>query len=176
MGIAGLIPDSSAKTARIAAAFIIENPHFFDEMFQLAISDKPRLAMRSSNVVFIIHCSHPEIVAPKYDDILGNLMLLTDTSAKRNLLRIFTENTHRVNDDQLGKLTNIAFEFLQWPEAEVAHRVYALSILVDISEKFPEITNELIAVIELQVNSALPAFRAVGKKMIKKLYERNTTL
>lgn len=164
-----MIPDSSAKTARIAARFITDHPAHLDEMLKIAVSEQDKLTMRASNVIYLVHTYKPDLIKPEYTKILRTLLHIKNSSAKRNLLRIFVGNTRYLSEEQMGLLMDISFKFLEMPELEVGPRVYAMHILFEISQNISEIKPELKSIIEFQMINADNAFQSMGRKILSKI-------
>ncbi len=166
-----LLPDSSRKTADIAAAFILKHPMHLEKMLAMAYSDRDKIAMRASRVIFLIQEQAPDMIRPYYNEIINQLRHIQNNAAKRNLLHLFMGNTFLLDEDSLGLLVQRCFIYLESSNSEVAHKVYALEILYEVSIKIPDIKPELITIISHQIETAQSAFKAAGSMILKKLHK-----
>ncbi len=68
-----------------------------------------------------------------------------------------------------GLAVEICFTFLQDTKEPVAIRVFAMTVLTQLSKVSPELKNELIPIIEDQLPYGSPAFISRGRKALKEL-------
>ncbi len=169
-----LLPDSSRNTADVAASFILKNPAYLDDIFELAFSDKQKIAMRASRIIYLVFEQAPDLIKPRFSEILQRLKKITDTSAKRNLIHLFINNTSLLNEDDLGLLLDICFKYIESPDSEVAHKIYSIYLIYEVSNSIPELKPELIAIIERNIDTEQTAYKSTGKRMLKKLYKETT--
>lgn len=166
-----LLPDSSRNTANLATSFILKNQSYLDDMFELAFSDRKKIAMRASRVIYLVYEQAPGLIKSRFPEILKRLEKITDTSAKRNLIHLFIGNASLLNEDDLGLLLDICFKYLESPDSEVAHKIYSIYIIYEVSQSIPELKPELIAIIERNIDTEQTAYKSIGKKILKKLYK-----
>ena len=68
-----------------------------------------------------------------------------------------------------GLVANLCFTFLQNIKEPIAIRVFAMTVLVNLSKTLPELKNELISIIEDQMPYGSPGFISRGRKSLKEL-------
>ena len=169
MNFEEVLPDTSRNTAEIVAQYILKNPEYFDQILKWSFSEKKIYGMRASRVVIICHEQQPDIVFPYLNDILEHLISTTNQSAIRNFMNLFISEFNSLNEVGLGKLIDFSFLTLESGFSEVAHKVYAMEILYQISNDLPEIKSELKTVIEHSLEEQSPAYQARSKKITNKL-------
>lgn len=168
MIIEDLLPDSSRKTADLASQFIIEHPDFI-RLFISALMNKHDLSMRISRVLAVCNDKKPQFIN-SYKNEIFKILLTTDNHAViRNLLYIFQTLWKKLNDDQLGKLLDRCFKYLEYTTAETSHRVYAMKIIYELTYVYPELRNDLKNIIEFHYDKGSAGFKACGKNILKKI-------
>ena len=68
-----LLFDSSRRTADMAVIAIENNPELFKKIFEFAMEDKGKLAMRNARVVQISSVKYPELVQPHLNNIIQRM-------------------------------------------------------------------------------------------------------
>ncbi|MBK6479769.1 MAG: hypothetical protein IPK94_20285 [Saprospiraceae bacterium] len=68
-----------------------------------------------------------------------------------------------------GKAMELCFDWLMDTHQKVAVKAFALSVLGDLLDLYPEIGSELKIIIEDQIIHQTPAFKSRAKKILKKL-------
>lgn len=88
-------------------------------------------------------------------------------SVKRNTVRLMQDI--QIPEKLQGPVMNICFDYISSPDEAVAVKAFALTILENLSKKYPEIRSELKTIIEDRWDYESAAFRARGKKILKGL-------
>jgi len=86
-----------------------------------------------------------------------------------NFLRIFVSCALPDDEDEMGKLAQICFDFMEKNWEKAAIKIYCIDILFRISELEPELKPELSLIIEKEIPYNSVAFRSRGTKILKKL-------
>ncbi len=170
MELEDLLFDSSRKTADIAVSIIGENPEIFKKFLDFAMLDKDQFSMRAARVIWLSAHDQPWLVKPYIREIIQKLPNFKNDGVKRCLTKMLTEQSIDQNDETLGILANSCFNWLSEPTEKAAMKVYAIEILYQISKKYPELQNELIAAIEAQMPRSASAVKNRGSKILTKLY------
>ncbi|MBN1950209.1 MAG: hypothetical protein JW801_03345 [Bacteroidales bacterium] len=139
-------------SSRIIADLIVEDigcdPDRFTEMMHLAFRDEYPLSMRAARVVSLVVENYPEVINGQLDTIIEMLPKLKIEGVRRGFLKVFAENMPELNEEQIGLLTDLAFTWLDDPKQAMAIRYYSIEILVCVCSKYPELKNELSAILE----------------------------
>ena len=72
-----------------------------------------------------------------------------------------------VNEEDMGLLIDMCFNWLLDRKADQSFRVYSMQIIYNYSKKEPDLLPELKAIIEQEMEYALPAFKSRGKKILR---------
>lgn len=147
--------------------WIGKNDLRFNSLMKLFLEGEYRLTQHAAwPVSYCIH-QHPEF-AKRY---MGKFIKLLEDSkshpaVRRNIIRLlqFTEIPKKFQ----GQLMDLCFQFIQSSVEAIAVKAFALHILENMSETYPEILPELKAIIHSKWDSESPAFRSRAKKILKK--------
>ncbi len=99
--------------------------------------------------------------------MIENLQNPVHDAVKRNTLRIlqFVD----IPEDLLGLTAEICFSILNSAKSPIAFKVHAMSALLDIVKKYPELKGELKISIEEQMPFGSAGFISRGKRVLKAL-------
>jgi len=153
----------------MATEFLTDHPEFLNDFLELSFSEEYPLAMRASRVVYLFSLEAPELIGPQLKNILNHLQHLKNESAIRNLLHIFDPFVTSIGEDELGKLVDLCFRYLEDPSRAIAIRAYSLKILLAAGDRIPEIKSELLYFLEFAQEEETVSFRKLTNKVIKQL-------
>ena len=165
-----LFPDTSRRTADIAVSVICNNPEIFKNVLDLAFEDNGVFAMRAARALNLAAVKRPELVRPFLNDIAVKLPTFKTGGVKRCLLKTISERSFDYDENTLGLLVNICFDWVNDPQEEIAIKVYALEVLYRTSQFHPDLKPELIACIERLMPEASSGIKVRGKRYLKRLY------
>ncbi len=171
MNLEDLLPDTGKLTAIHAAEVAIQKTELVSKILDLAFSDKHPISTRAANTIEIIDSKKPELIEPFYLKIIQGFPKFHTSGVKRCLLKIFTRHTDIQNEEMLCLLLNYCFERIASADEEVGVKAYSLLILYNISNREPDLKNELIFAIKDQLPKNSKAFSSLGKRILKKLYK-----
>lgn len=162
-----LISGNSKLTAVSIAEYIQNDEDKFKELMYLFLKDEPLITQRASWAVS--HCAdrYPELIMPWIKPMIKNLQKDINDAVKRNTVRVF--QFIDIPENHLGKLADICFRFLGSAKEPIAVKVFSMTILFNMTQKIPEIKNELLPIIEDQLPYGSAGFQARGKKIITAL-------
>ena len=171
MNLEDLLPDTGKLTAIHAADVVIQRTDIIPKLIKLAFADTYPLSLRAANTIEIIDSQMPQLIQPYYTKMIKALTSFKVDGVKRCFLKIFTRHTELDNEKTLCLLINNCFAFIASPDEKVAIKAYSLEILYQISNKEPELKNELIFAILDQSDKNSGAFKTCGNKILKKLIQ-----
>lgn len=131
-----------------------------------------RVPQRAAYTLSLSCDKNPNLILPYREKLIQNLNNPTlKSSLKRNILRVlqFTE----IEEDWMGGLYEKCFEFAGNPKEEIAVRAFAMVVLYNISNHFPELKSELKDLIESvsEEPEISPGVRSKANHTLKKLYK-----
>ena len=157
---------SRANTDLIAKS-IGNNPKAFKIIVDIIYTENAPLPQRASWLLAIVNNKHPELLIPYVSRFSKTVTGFTIDGIKRNMLSILEK--HNIPKKEQGKLVDTCFNYLLSNEETVAVKVYAMQIIANISEEYPELKSELKAVINDQLPKNTAAFYSRAKKILKKI-------
>lgn len=130
-----------------------------------------RVPQRAAHTLSLTFDKQPDLILPYREKLIQNLDNKNlKSSLKRNILRVLQFT--KIEEDWMGSLYDNCFEFLGNPKEEIAVRAFAMVVLYNISNTFPELKPELKAMVEsvLDEPQVSPGIRSKANHTLKKLY------
>jgi len=143
-------------SAAIFAAFI-------SEFMKAEARESQKLAWVLGSIVD----EHPTLLIPHVNNLLIKLKSPSHAAVKRNILRAL--NNRNVPLIQLGLLADLCFNFLEDTDETIAVRAFSMSILYRICLVEPELSLELIPILEYHMPHSSPGFKNQARKIISAL-------
>lgn len=153
----------------MVAGYAIKNRKFFDNLFSVIISEEKKYSVRASYVLCLISCKMPELVKPRVSEIINIIQKVKNSGIKKNLLKIFESYITIEDENILGLLVDMCFQFVLSPSESVATRVYSMEILYKITKYEPDLKNELILVLDDVMINSDKALLGRAKKIRKQI-------
>ena len=158
---------SRAQCERIVR-YIGEDKSRFAALVRIFLAGPYRLTQRAAWPLSYCVERHPHLVQPYLGGIIRNLSRNDIHDAvKRNTLRLLQFISMPLRWQ--GPLSKICFEFLSDPREPIAVRVFSMTVLGNISQKQPDLKNELRMLIEEQLPYASAGFRARARKVLESI-------
>ncbi|MEZ5082113.1 MAG: hypothetical protein R2750_01470 [Bacteroidales bacterium] len=163
-----LLCDSSRNTIMIAVKLIEENPKLYNNFFDFSMIDNGVYGQRSGRVIHKLAEKNPEQVKPYISAIARKITVAKSEGLRRSFLRVLMDHYNELEEDDLGLITEACFRWVVADE-KPAIKIYSLEILYRISNLYPDLKPELMAVIESIMPHESKGIKSRGRKMIKVL-------
>ncbi|MCH2197960.1 MAG: hypothetical protein MK081_04210 [Flavobacteriales bacterium] len=107
--------------------------------------------------------------------LTAQLREVTITGARRDLLKCIydVDKEQGIPVDHQGEVMDVCFERLMDPKSATAERYYSMFILASLSKIYPEISNELVAAIEVNLPNETTNFVQNAHKIIASINARS---
>jgi hypothetical protein len=136
----------------------------FPALMEIAMEDNERVNWRASWAADKINESIPGIAAAWIPKLTEALPGLDHNGKKRQYLKLIS--LYPVSESNESFLFDYCLEKLTAEREDVSVRVYAMQILYNISEKEPELKEELLQIIEQEMEyRSTPGILTRGKKL-----------
>ncbi len=146
-------------------SYMNTHPEAFNEALQLALSDKQPFAWRSASLIWSCMGKDDERIRPFIKDILKVIKDKKD-GHQRELLKILLEM--EVEEDQESQLFDICISAWENINKNPSVRITAFKMLLKITAKYPELTNEIHGLTQSHyLESLSPGVRNSVSRMIK---------
>jgi len=156
---------SKAQCTKIVN-WVADDQQRFDELFHLFLHDEYRVVQRACWPLSYAVIAHPALINKHWKALITTLKKTTQHDAvKRNSLKFMEEI--EIPGKYHGIVMDLCFRLLESPAETLAVKVYAMSVLGNLSKKYPEIKPELKLMIEDQLPHQSAGFKSRAKKVLK---------
>lgn len=146
---AEILKEHSKTQCTKIAGWVNNSQARFDMLFNLFLHDEYRVKQRASWCVCHIVLKNPNLIVNKVELLMNNLEGNQNHSAViRNTLRILEKFT--ISKKHHGKLIDFCLNYISNDNETIAIRAYAINILKNLCELYPEIMNEVKLILETQ--------------------------
>jgi len=157
----------SRKNADNIAHYIGNDPELFKQLIDVLFKGASPLPHRASWVVSTISDRYPELVRPYLKKIVSYIEKFDHPGIRRNLLRyIAVEDIPEVLQ---GKMYDVCYRWLQSRNEPPAVKVHCMQILFNITEKEPDLRQELKLIIEELTDHESAAIKSRSEQLMKKM-------
>lgn len=158
---------SKAQADRIAA-YIGTDTERFDELMQLIFHDEYRVVQRATYALKKVGDKYPKMILPYLEEMIPKLRQEEiHVAFRRNALSVIADL--KIPEKYIGELADICFGFLESRKETIAVRAHSMTILEQVCEYEPELTNELVLLIEEFMPHESAGFKSRGKRILKRL-------
>jgi hypothetical protein len=149
------------------AAWVGNDPKRFQNVVSMMVGKDANLAKRAAWVFSHSVDAYPYLVKPHIKPIIKNLYKTKEDAVKRASVRNlqFIE----IPEQLWGETVEITFNLLQSNSEPIAVKVFAMTLLYNLSNAIPEIKKELKISIEDQLPVSSTGFQNRGNKILAKL-------
>ncbi len=162
-----LLQEHSKEQCDRIVQYIGDNGQRFAMLMELFFKGEYRITQRAAwPMSYCVH-NHPELIRPYFKPLLDNL-------DKPGLHDAIIRNTVRLLQDveipkkYHGKVMSMCFDYIQSNETAIAIKAFSLTILQNLSKRYPEIIPELKLIIEERWEHETAAFRSRARKILKR--------
>ena len=160
-----LLGHSKSQSDKIVA-YIGNDEKRFDELVHLFLHDDKQIVQRAAMAFGWATLQNLPFFTKYMSEMIDYLAQKNVHDAvKRNILRVLQEVS--VAEEYEGKLTEICFDLILKPDEPSAIKAFAMGVLTNICQKYPELAQELCLIIRENWEHESPAFRSRGRKILK---------
>lgn len=138
-------------------------------LMKLLYTDDLRAQQKASSFLVDFLVDHPHYIAPHLPQMIEYFSTSPPVAFKRNALR-FLQNKplfDELSEEQIGILTDHCFNYLSSQQEPIAVKVFSMTVLQFVTEKYPELRPELSILIEEQLPYGSAGFKSRAKKVLK---------
>jgi len=163
-----LLQEHSKSQMLKIVAYIGNDKKLFAELMPLMLTADYRVTQRAAWPVSYCVQKNPLFLTPWFDKLIKNLNTKKIHDAvKRNTLRIL-QNVD-VPEKCCGELYDVCYKFLHSIHEPIAVRAFALTVLTNISKKYPELKTEVMHSAESLLQCGIPALESRSRQALKEL-------
>lgn len=164
---------SKAQMLRIVESIEIDNS-LFQELIDIFFGNDSRLVQRSAWALKHLAIQSPRFIVPYLDKLVANLKKdnLHDATI-RNSLRILEDM--KIPSRLHGEIVTICFDYLEDFHTAIAIKCFSMTIIWNICEYEPDLSNELKLLLEDQMQYQSAGFKSRGKKILKAIHKKESS-
>lgn len=158
------------KEAEWVAESAIENGEILRKLLEYSFSGDKRLAFRASWTLSKVYDKYPDLIGSDLNLIIGSLKNLDNESVQRSFLRMISmSDLNSLNQNQHGILADHCFKMLKSGFSAIAIKAYSMEIIYKLALIYPELANELSAIINILQGEGSAGIIARGHMILKRL-------
>lgn len=163
-----LLAEHSKRQTIEIVNWIGNNQQRFDALFKLFISEEYRLVQRAAWPLSYAVLANPPLIKRHFSQLLKNLEKPgIHDAVKRNTLRLL--QVVEVPPRYHGQLMNLCFIYISTHSEKAAIKAFALTVLQNLSKKYPEIQQEIKTIIQERWPYETAAFKVRAKLFLKEI-------
>lgn len=163
-----ILKEHSKAQCNKIVQWVADDQKRFAELFNLFLNDEYRVVQRAAWPVSFCVIAHPKLISKHWNQLIKNLQKPgIHDSVKRNSIRLL--QYIEIPEKHEGAIMNICFGYLGSPTEALAVKVFSMSVLGNLSKKYPDIIPELRLLIEDQLPTQSAGFKSRAKKVLKQI-------
>jgi len=160
------------------AQIIGDNKNEFAQLMHIVIHGKEPVVQRAAWVMDVCLEKHPKLLEPYIETLIEALSAVVDpdrsetnsfnnNGVKRQVLKALASRS--IPEKYEGEMVDLCFRWMQASDIPVAIKVHCMQILANITERHPDLAEELRTVIIEQIPRNSVGFSSRGRKILKKI-------
>lgn len=162
-----LLTNLSRNTKTLAVQFVGNNSVKISVLWEWLSTAKDPLKWRSAWVFEEICLTQPSVLSFYLREIAGVFPKLEHVPSRRMLGHLLAESV--IPEEFEGEVLDAALKWLQDPEQPIAVRVQCMSIVYNLSKKYPELQQELKAILLYWYNTGSAGFKNRASKILARI-------
>ena len=155
---------SKAQTMKIVN-WVGNSQTRFNELFNLFLNSEYRVTQRAAWPVSYCVIDHPDFIKNHFKQLIIQLKKPGPHAAvRRNILRLL--QNIEIPSQYHGELMDICFKFIEKPDEAVAVKAFSITILQNLSAKYPQIMQEIKLIIQERWDYESSAFKSRAGKLL----------
>ena len=169
MNLITILQKERSKQINIEVAnYIGNNKERFAELIEIIIGKDLEMANRAAWVIPSINDKNiGQLIQPHLKNMIELLNQPVHDAIKRNMVRMLQFTT--IPKKLQGITLEYCFQLLNNQKEAVAIRVFAMTVLYNLTLQEPDLAHELYDSIEMHMEGALPGYKSRGGKILKTL-------
>lgn len=147
--------------------FIKEDAHYFAEIMHYVFGNDTVLSQRASWVMTECLEKYPQLASP-YLDLLLETLEQPNTRFHASVIRHIARSFQFIEmpESYHGRIIDLGFCLVMDRKAAIAVRAYAITILENYVKIYPELKEELIEALKMEIDYTTAAFKSRARRII----------
>ena len=165
---AEILKEHSKQQSQNIARWVGNDEKRFAQLIDLFLNDEYLVVQRASWIVNLVNDTYPGVVLPYLSEIVNRMAEPgVHVAVRRNVVRML--QYIEIPEGLQGQVMNACFEMLADPKETIGVRCFSMTVLDNLSRTYPEMRQELTAIIEGQLEQEASAgFKARARKILKR--------
>ncbi|MCB0410647.1 MAG: hypothetical protein KDD29_10540 [Flavobacteriales bacterium] len=147
---------------------INKHPEKMDELMQIFMEGPVQFTQRAAWAISVVAEKHPEFLLRYYDLFISLLNQPNKhNSINRNIVRALQYSD--IPEKYEGQILDVTFRLMNSPNEPIAVKVFCMTVIFNLSKKYPDIKPELKMSIEQLLPEGSAGIKSRGKKILKAL-------
>jgi hypothetical protein len=160
--------EHSKRNTEAIVNYIGDNPKLFAELMATFNTPNYRLTQRAAWPISYIAEHAPQLLNPYWDEIFVNLQKDIHPAFKRNIFRaLYRMKT--IPEEIHGEVVEHCMQAIADAKNPAAIRAFAMHIMGKMAKIYPDLSGELMALVEPLTAHDLPSIKSSSKKILKQL-------
>jgi hypothetical protein len=144
-----LMSELSRRNIDLVTQWILEKPEAIGSLVDLVLSHNDIASPRATWVLEKLSEKMNEPVADYLDRIIGELRNVTSSSTRRTLSKVLM--LHTLPEKHEGVILDFCISMIESAKEPVAVKANCMTIVFNLLPKYPDLKNEIFALIEDQI-------------------------
>lgn len=164
---------TSVEEITMVAHSAVRDPLLISQLITLSSSREPRVGFMASWALSKVVDIDPEVMASFLATMTDALPEVPNESVQRSFMRVLTKSDIRkIPESHHARLIEYCTCIMREQNTPVAPKVYGMEILASFCELYPDLVNEVTAVMQLALNDASGGMKAAARKVIRRIGNR----
>ena len=162
-----LLDEGHTKTLRDEIIMYVgQSPKRMKELMSFFFHEKWRYNQRSAWAVGEIGVFSPDMIQPYLAKMLEGLDNAKHIAIVRNTIKVYSEIA--IPEDLEGELFDRCMKYVEDTKAAIAVRCYSVNVLETIASKYPELQEDLVAILSEHMPHGSAGFKYRCRRAIKR--------
>lgn len=150
---------------------ILAHPENIRNLWELVREEGAHYSFYAAWILDFIGETQPQVLEPFIQEVCDYLLTQPPASITRSMVRLLS--FQEVPEDLHGPLYDLSVKWISSPMQGIATRAHCMEIAFQIAMPYPELRQELAAVIQAQLPGASAGIRSRGQKILKQIQQLN---
>ena len=157
----------SRRNIDLVTDWILEKPDVISSVVKLSLSHNEESSWRAAWALEKVSERAKEPLADYIETIINELHKIKLSGTRRIISKILM--LHTIPENSEGKILDFCLSMIELPKEPVAVKANCMTIIFNLLPKYPELKNEIFAIIEDQIPHNSVAFKSRFGVLKKKL-------
>lgn len=144
-----LMVELSRRNIDLITHWVEENPGSENLLVDIFLTHQQKLSMRSTWVLEKLSEKYPEILKHRLIEIIDALNDIPESGTRRTIAKVLM--LHTIPESHEGVMLDFCISMLESPKEPVAVKANCMTIIFNLLPKYPDLKNEIFAIIEDQI-------------------------